>query len=315
MSGKQLASVTGNPVPQGLRCGEITTPDGKTLRYALCCDGPGTRGTVCIFQGRSEYIEKYYETIRDLKARGFAVALFDWRGQGRSERLLSNRRYGHVKKFADYETDLAAFMTGVVLPDCPPPYFGLAHSMGGTVLLQALTRRTWFSACVLSAPMIDLVTGKFPAGLVRTLSGAMSTIGFSRLPVPFVSLEKNFRGNVLTHDRNRFEREKRMLAENSDLGIGPPTWGWLHGAINANERLGKMRGKDVLRAPVMLVAAGDDKVVSSQAIRDFSCRVDGAPSVVIDNAAHELLMETDALREQFWAAFDSFISNHTGSGA
>ena len=75
--------------------------------------------------------------MRDLRARGFAVATFDWRGQGGSQRLLRIRARAMCAGFSDYDIDLAAFMHEVVLPDCPPPVFALAHSMGATVLIRA----------------------------------------------------------------------------------------------------------------------------------------------------------------------------------
>ena len=84
-----------------------------------------------MLQGRAEFIEKYFETVRDLRARGFAVATFDWRGQGLSDRALADRHKGYVRNFSEYATDLEAFMEQVVLPDCPPPIFALGHSMGG----------------------------------------------------------------------------------------------------------------------------------------------------------------------------------------
>ena len=62
------------------------------------------QGTVCILQGRAEFIEKYFETVGDLLLRGFAVATFDWRGQGLSARRLGNPRKGHVRRFDDYRT-------------------------------------------------------------------------------------------------------------------------------------------------------------------------------------------------------------------
>ncbi|MFX8715876.1 alpha/beta hydrolase, partial [Acinetobacter baumannii] len=81
--------------------------------------GAEARGTVCVLQGRAEFIEKYYETVRDLLVRGFAVATLDWRGQGGSERHRNSRR-GHVNEFDEYGLDLAAFLNQVVLPSCPP---------------------------------------------------------------------------------------------------------------------------------------------------------------------------------------------------
>ena len=45
----------------------------------------------------------------------------------------------------------------VVLPDCPPPVFALAHSMGATVLMRAAYQgHRWFDRMVLLAPMIGL---------------------------------------------------------------------------------------------------------------------------------------------------------------
>jgi pimeloyl-ACP methyl ester carboxylesterase len=97
----------------------------------------GRKGTVCLFQGRSDFIEKYFETVRDLRARGFAVATSDWRGQGMSDRALHDRRKGYVRSFSEYQIDLDCFIREIVLPDCPSPIFALAHAMGATVLLRA----------------------------------------------------------------------------------------------------------------------------------------------------------------------------------
>ena len=129
-----LVSIPANPVPEDVVTGMLKTPDGVSLRFARWAPPPGRKGTVCLFPGRAEFIEKYFETVRDLRARGFAVAALDWRGQGGSQRQLRNPRKGYVRRFADYDIDLATFMHEVVLPDCPPPVFGLAHSMGATVL-------------------------------------------------------------------------------------------------------------------------------------------------------------------------------------
>ena len=116
-----LVSLPANPVPDDVIAGTFKTPDGVSLRFARWAPPRGRKGTVCLFQGRSEFIEKYFETVRDLRARGFAVATFDWRGQGMSERALGNPRKGHVRSFAQYQIDLESFINEIVLPDCPPP--------------------------------------------------------------------------------------------------------------------------------------------------------------------------------------------------
>ena len=152
-----LVSIPANPVPEDVVSGTIKTPDGAELRFARWAPPAGRKGTVCVFQGRTEQIEKYFETVRDLRDRGFAVATMDWRGQGHSSRRLRDPRKGYVRDFADFEVDVETFVQQVVLPDCPPPHFALAHSMGGAVLLRvAHSGKRWFDRIVLSAPMIDL---------------------------------------------------------------------------------------------------------------------------------------------------------------
>ena len=86
-----LVSIPANPVPDDAVSGLIKTPDGAELRFARWPPPAGRKGTVCVFTGRGEQIEKYFETVADLRDRGFAVAMIDWRGQGHSSRRLSDR--------------------------------------------------------------------------------------------------------------------------------------------------------------------------------------------------------------------------------
>ena len=152
-----LVSIPANPVPDGAVTGMLKTRDGVNIRFARWHPPPGRKGTVCLFQGRAEFIEKYFETVRELRARGFAVATIDWRGQGGSQRALADPRKGHVGDFSEYERDVEALMTDVVLPDCPPPIFAVAHSMGGSVMMRLARQGSrWFDRIVLSAPMIRL---------------------------------------------------------------------------------------------------------------------------------------------------------------
>lgn len=131
--------------PSNLRAGWVTTPDGVRLRYAMSRPTHGrVRGTVLLLHGRAEFIERYYETITDLDRRGFAVLTFDWRGQGGSQRVLRDPRRGHVRSFADYDTDLETMVHQVMLPDLPGPYVALGHSTGGQILARVLRRHVVF---------------------------------------------------------------------------------------------------------------------------------------------------------------------------
>ena len=172
-----LVSLAHNPVPGGATAGLLTSFDGVRLRFARwnATRGP-RRGTVCLFGGRGEFIEKYFEVIADLRRRGYAVAMHDWRGQGGSARMLPNPRKGYVRNFREYDADLTRFMKDVVLPDCPPPYIALAHSMGANILLRNATiQGSWFDRMILTAPMLALADEKVPAphALAQLYAGAL----------------------------------------------------------------------------------------------------------------------------------------------
>jgi lysophospholipase len=303
--------VPGNDLPEGIAPGVLITPDGVKLRYAISPAGGQCRGTVCLLEGRGDFIERYFETIDDLKARGFAVAILDWRGQGGSQRPLRNPHRGYVRNFRQYDIDLAAFMKDVVLPDCPPPYFAIAHSTGANVLLRALKSHNWFERVVLSAPLIDIAPARAPKPLIRFVAWAMVLIGLGWVFVPGMArrpfVPEDFDGSVCTTDRRRFLRDCRTLEAAPHLGLGGATFGWLHAALTAIGELRRFRSGTHLRVPALIVAAGDDRLVSTEAALQFARRVRGVAAVVIRGSRHEPLMERDAFREQFWAAFDSFI--------
>src|ERR1700749_3646499 len=119
----KLISIPANPVPEGVTTGMLRTPDKVSIRYARWEPPQGRKGTVVIFQGRTEFIEKYFEVVRDLRARGFAVATLDWLGQALSQPRLRDSRKGHIRSFDQYDTDMATFVQEIVLPDCPPPFY------------------------------------------------------------------------------------------------------------------------------------------------------------------------------------------------
>ena len=66
--GPTLAAIPSNPIPEGVRVGWFKTPDRVRLRYATFAKtGGAAKGTICLVQGRTEYIEKYFETIADFQ--------------------------------------------------------------------------------------------------------------------------------------------------------------------------------------------------------------------------------------------------------
>jgi lysophospholipase len=282
-----------------------------TLRYARWAPPQGRKGTVCLFQGRAEFIEKYFETVRDLRARGFAVATLDWRGQGLSARALPNSLRGYVRSFDDYIVDLATFVHEVVLPDCPPPFFALAHSMGATVLLRAAHQgHRWFDRMVLLAPMIGL-PGMRRALATRITVKVLRLLGLGGMYVPggdaTIMMQRPFLGNLLTSDPVRYARNVAVLEAEPRLAIGWPTVGWADAAFKVMSEFAEPGYRVKIRQPMLIVAAGQDAIVSTPAIDDFAVRLRAGSHQIVPGARHELLMEQDRFRMQVLAAFDAFV--------
>jgi len=315
----ELVTLAKNPVPSGATVGAFRGYDGAQLRYARWdATRMPRRGTVCLFGGRTEFIEKYFEVIADLRRRGFAVATMDWRGQGGSQRMLSNPRKGHVRGFWEYDRDLIRFMKDIVLPDCPPPFIGLAHSMGGNILLRNATMPgLWFERIVLASPMISIhesIVGPRPFN-ARAYAELSSLFGISTAYVMGGSdrLESSypFEGNSLTCDHERWARTKMVLDVAPELGLGSPTIGWLRSALRSCARISHPHYPAQIHVPLLIFAASDDTVVSTPAIEAFAVRVKVASCILMPNSRHEILQETDAVRTRFWAAFDAYLGVDT----
>ena len=306
-----LVSIPANPVPDNVVTGTIKTPDGAELRFARWAPPAGRKGTVCVFAGRTEQIEKYFETVRDLRDRGFAVAMIDWRGQGHSSRRLRDPRKGYVRDFADFEIDVETFVQQVVLPDCPPPYFALAHSMGGAVMLRiAHAGKRWFDRMVLSAPMIDLpgrATSLAAVALLRTLR--LTGQGGRYVPGGSDALSgtESFVNNPFTSDPVRFARNAAILEEDPTLGLGSPTVAWADTAVRTMRGFRAANYPLQIRQPILMLAASSDTIVSTAAIEEFAYHLRAGSHLVIAGSRHEILQEQDRYRAQFWAAFDAFV--------
>lgn len=301
-------------------CRNMQSRNGKAIRAALWpASQPNPKGTICLLQGRAEFIEKYYEVISELRSRGFAVATFDWRGQGGSDRLLADPLMGHVGSFSDYGADFFQFMHEHVLPDCPPPYFALAHSMGGLILLNNLPKlRTMIERALLCAPLIELsqeqrCTFGIPLrqSTIHRFTRVMKILGRGKKYV--LGAERNplgktgFEANPLTSDGPRYDRNRQFFIDYPELAIAGPTNSWVLETCKAMKQLKNSDFQADIHIPTLLVTASTDRIVSTEAAEYFAKTLRAGHAVSIPGSRHEIMMEKDALRAQFWAAFDSFI--------
>ncbi|HEY2446952.1 MAG TPA: alpha/beta hydrolase [Rhizomicrobium sp.] len=271
------------------------------------------RGVCVLFNGQTEFLEKYAEIIGELAARGFAGAALDWRGQGGSERALADPLKVHIGDFSEYDADLDAFLGQVVTPMGDASPLALAHSMGAHILLRALHRNPRsFAGAVMTAPMLKTNGRGLPPGLVRLVCSAHILAGQRD---EFVwgmrgrdPLHMKFEDNRVTSDRIRFARAQSMLARNPDIRLAGPTWGWLDAALRSMSGMQPPGYAESIFTPCLMFGAGRDRIVDTSAVRDFARRMPHATYVELADAEHEIMMENDSIRARFWTAFDEFAN-------
>ena len=302
-----LISIPDAPAPPRAVAEWLTGAGGVKLRVAWFPSPGPARGTVALSPGRTEPIEKYFETVADLHRRGFQVLSHDWRGQGLSQRLLADPMKGHADGLEpfleDFHRVLDHFrdrMTG--------PLVGLSHSMGAAIFLLAVARGEGpFAGAILSAPMLAISTEPAPRAAARLISASMrmSGLGDSYAVKGQDPLSEAFSSNHLTHDEVRYERYKAQLRAWPELRLGGVTWGWLDFALRLETALAQPGLLEAIETPVRIVAAGEDALVLNAPMRQTAWRLAQGSYAEVPGARHEILMETDERRDQFWLQFDA----------
>ena len=306
-----LIETPDNPAPPAAVVAMIAGRDGLQIRTARWQTRLEKRGTVLVAGGRGEFIEKYFEVISELLGRGFDVVAFDWRGQGLSERELPNPRKGHIDDFLLYERDLEAVETQIIGRFCPKPWFGLGHSMGGAIFaMNARNGRSMFERMVLCAPMLGLAGLNHPKAM-QWLAAGMDLIGYGGAFIPgggaTAYMNRPFAGNVLTSDPARYARFGAVAMLHPQLSLASPTIGWINAAFRLMAQFDQEDYAARIPVPCIIVAAGNDRVVDTRKAERFGLGLKGGRTITIPRCAHEILVERNPFREQFWAAFDAFV--------
>jgi lysophospholipase len=279
--------------PKGGAAHWVTTSDGVRIRVANWTHA-GAKGTILLFPGRTEYIEKYGDAAREFAAGGYATVAIDWRGQGLADRLLPRRAPGHVGEFADYQTDLAAVMEHVEALDLPKPYYLVAHSLGGCIGLQALIEGLPVNAAAFSAPMWGIT---LEPAILRPISWAISwigdLIGLGHKIVPTQSdvtyvLREDFEPNTLTRDEDMWNRLVNQMKSQPDLAIGGPTLHWLNKSLREMRRLTNVPSPLV---PTVTFLGTSEEIVSPARIKERMAEWPNGTLHIIENGEHEVMLE------------------------
>lgn len=297
--------------PADARIARWTAPDGWKLRtFTWPGAHGGARGSILFQGGRGDIFEKYLETLAHWRGQGWNIASFDWRGQGGSGRLVPQANCGHVDRYEDYIDDFRAYFAEWAAAH-PGPRIVMGHSMGGHLVLRALVEGAIRpDAAVLIAPMLGFRSpfGPLSERLARLLAG----LGDPRRPA-WKGNEKPYttetRAHLLTHDQARYEDEIWWQTGCPELLTGPPSWHWVTEGFRSMRTLAANPRLRSLAVPVLMLVAERDGLVDPRAALRIADRLRDVRTVTFGReSAHEILRETDAVRDRALGEIDLFLA-------
>lgn len=319
---RQRAGVDRRTIPAGAIQDMVAARDGwprRRIRLAPTggegAGGAARRGTLLFLGGRADHYEKYLESLMHWADAGWAVHSIDWRGQGGSGRNAPESNVGHVDRYARWVDDLSDDWAALCAQGASPRVI-VAHSMGGHLTLRALVeRRIAPAAVVLLSPMLGFAR-RLPIAFGRAMAGAMERWRGADAPAWTIPADGErgivpARAAALTGDAARYADEGWWQEQRPELALGPGSWRWVseaYASFAAMEAKGALEG---VTTPVLLLGAEADALVSAQAIRRAGVRLPGAETHLYPPpAAHELLRETDAVRDDAMRRIAAFLDAH-----
>lgn len=298
--------------PEGGRAHWIRAADGTRIRIAVW-NPDAEAGTILLFTGRTEYIEKYGRALHQIVELGYAVLVVDWRGQGLSQRSTDDQNLGDVADFEDFQMDVDAVVAAADALGLPGPRHLLAHSMGAAIGLLALMRGLPVRSVAFTSPMWGIRMDAHMKPFAWALSWMLLRTGQGLRYTPSIAranyvLERDFEHNGLTRNREMFEYLRRQMTERPELGIGGPSVRWLYNAMRYTLWLSKQPPPDL---PCMLTSGTDESIVD---IERTKRRIAGWPGATIDfveRGRHELMMEGLDVRGPLIEKMGAFFRSHS----
>ena len=276
---------------------------GHSIRYGkVLAEKP--KGTIIITPGQSEFIEIYFELIKNLNEEGYNVWAMDWSGQGGSQheivdtnRAINNFNYDYL--------DLRDFITEVVLKD-KGPIIIFAHSMGAHIALRLIAEESDIvDGAILNSPMVTINTGLFPHDLSTVLARLIASAGFGWWYAPgnaaweykpyYVSDDNK---NTSDFNRGVWKENWRLKEPHTRKSYGV-TFEWLRNYAQSREKL--VNSVKLRNTPInilMTIALDDVMVLPNESIA-LCTTIPKCDHILYNKSKHEIYLEVNEIREQW----------------
>lgn len=297
--------------------------EGREIRFGSIFPKDSIPDAVVIcLPGLGEFSEKYFETARTCLDKNLAFWIMDWMGQGRSGRYLKNPQKRHATSFQDDVDDLHYFIMEYVKHACVHPDVGripitmLAHSMGGNIGLHYLHQHPdMFECAAFTAPLFGLkATDKIPLPCLLPISALLRVL----MPKKYVGKGSDwdqamrpFDGpDALSTDPVRVQVHTQWFESDQELQVGSPTYKWLHAALVSCLRASRKSLLKHIQKACLISLAGKEQLVDNIKAHKIAAALPHCKLQELSESHHEILMETDNIRDQFFQEFYALIKEN-----
>lgn len=291
------------------------------MRFGTVAPKSGIPDAVVIgLQGLGEFTEKYFEVAQTLLGMNLSFWMIDWQGQGKSHRHLKEPQKRHSGGFEEDVADLHYFLMEYVKHSAVHPDVGriplvmLGHSMGANIGIRYLIEHPDMFACAaFSAPLLGINAFRHaPQWMSLALTAALQE-ALDQAWLEFGG--KEWHPNMREHKRNDIHSTDpvRKAVHNAwchhdpGLQVGNITYGWLHAAHSSCVKLQKPDVIESIQTPCLFALAGQETLVDNRLARKMILRMPHATLLELPDAKHEILMEQDAIRDEFFQGFKELL--------
>ena len=256
--------------------GQVDAVGGLSLYYrGWEADEP--RAMLLVIHGLAEHGGRYVDFGRTMASYGFSTYALDLRGHG-----LSEGRRGHVDRFDVLLQDVDRFRRQVM--GCLPqdlPCFILGHSMGGLITARYIEEyEAGFHGAIITSPWLATA---MPVPRWKVLAA-----GFLNKILPALPIDAGVVAEYLSHDPivvSRYRDDPLVHGK-----ITPRLY------AEASMAMGLvMHRSERIRIPVLMLLAGDDRIVDTKRSEVFakSLASQDVTVRVLPDYYHEVLNDHD----------------------
>lgn len=208
------------------------------------------KGVIVMVHGALEHHRRYGWLIEMWRQAGFQVIMGDLPGHG----LTTRSSRGHIDSFDEYLDEVKDWVETAYQFDLP--VFLLGHSMGGLITIRLLQEEKLnLAGVILSSPCLSLVNR--PGKILNGMSYLLNAVA------PQFRLDSGISVDIATRNKEVQEADR-----NDTLYIEKISVRWFR-ELDASMKLAFEELEKVKDVPMLVMQAGDDKIVNKQAVSEW----------------------------------------------